>query len=223
MTQPKEAPTRTKILDAARDLFVTMGYARVTMRSIAKAIGYTPTTIYLYFKDKEAMLRELVANDFFAITARFRQIAEIADPVERLRATGLAYIEYGLAYPNHYRLIFMTNHVPVIEKGTILNAQQRGHPEHDAYAFLTDTVRECVATGRMRPEYSDVEQTSQMLLSAVHGVVSLYIARSHDTWLDWKPPMDTARLLIDTLTQGCAPTDDIAQHRPPPPADSGHG
>jgi len=221
MVEPKENDTRSKILDAARDLFVSLGYARVTMRGIARAIGYTPTTIYLYFKDKEAMLRELVANDFFAMTARFRQIANIPDPVERLRATGLAYIEYGLAYPNHYRLIFMTNHVPVIKKGAILDERQRGNPEHDAYAFLTHTVRACVESGRVRTEYLDVEQTSQMLWSAVHGVVTLYIARSHDTWLDWKPPMDTARMLIDTLTQGVTLPDDVSQHHERHPAPPG--
>jgi len=212
MTPPKESDTRSKILDAARDLFVSVGYARVTMRSIAQAIGYTPTTIYLYFKDKEALLRELVASDFFAITARFRQIADVADPMERLRAIGMAYVEYGLAYPNHYRLIFMTNHVPAIKKGSILTEQQRNNPEHSAYAFLTSTVRECIATGRLRPEFADVEATSQMLLSAVHGVVSLHIARSHDTWVEWKPPMDQARLLIDALTHGTLRPDGPAQH-----------
>jgi AcrR family transcriptional regulator len=210
-TPKPEKDTRTKILDAARDLFVSLGYARVTMRRIAQKIGYTPTTIYLHFKDKEAMLRELVANDFFAMTARFREIAAIADPGERLRATGMAYVEYGLAYPNHYRLIFLTNNVPVLEECAILNDQQRGNPEYDAYAFLTHTVAACIETGYVRPEYRDVEQTAQMLWSAVHGVVSLYISKSHDTWLTWKPPLDTARLLIDTLTRGIlVPPDEIA-------------
>jgi AcrR family transcriptional regulator len=46
------------ILDAARALFVTKGIEAVTMREIAKKIGYSPTTIYLYFKDKETLIHE---------------------------------------------------------------------------------------------------------------------------------------------------------------------
>jgi AcrR family transcriptional regulator len=40
---------RSKILDAARELFATEGYDRVTMRRIADAIEYSPTTIYNHF------------------------------------------------------------------------------------------------------------------------------------------------------------------------------
>ena len=50
---------RSKILDAARDLFAAEGYDAVTMRRIAEAIEYSPTTIYLHFKDKDALIREL--------------------------------------------------------------------------------------------------------------------------------------------------------------------
>jgi AcrR family transcriptional regulator len=179
-----------------------LGYARVTMRKIAQAIGYTPTTIYLYFKDKQALLRELVVGDFLAMTARFQEISSVADPVERLRAIGMAYVEYGLAFPNHYRLIFFTDQIPALQECGPMPEVERGNPERDAYAFLTHTVQACVDSGRLRPEFNDVEQTAQMLWSAVHGIVSLYISKSHDPWLTWKPPMDTARLMIDTLTSG---------------------
>ena len=44
---------RQLILDAARELFVEEGYDAVTMRRIAEKIEYTPTTIYLHFKDPD--------------------------------------------------------------------------------------------------------------------------------------------------------------------------
>ena len=42
---------RGKILDAARALFVAQGYERVTMRKIAEAIEYSPTAIFVHFRD----------------------------------------------------------------------------------------------------------------------------------------------------------------------------
>ncbi|HTD61922.1 MAG TPA: helix-turn-helix domain-containing protein, partial [Gemmatimonadaceae bacterium] len=55
---------RTKILDAARELFAEHGYDAVTMRTIAEKIEYTPTAIYYHFKDKDALIRELCDMDW---------------------------------------------------------------------------------------------------------------------------------------------------------------
>src|ERR1700682_3848534 len=99
---------RSVILDAARELFVSDGYDAVTMRRIADRIEYSPTAIYFHFKDKQTLLQELCDTDFGALAHEFQKIARIADPVDRLRQIGRAYVEFGLAYPNHYRLMFMT-------------------------------------------------------------------------------------------------------------------
>ena len=43
---------RNAILEASRKLIVEEGFEKVTMRKIADLIEYSPTTVYLYFKDK---------------------------------------------------------------------------------------------------------------------------------------------------------------------------
>ena len=55
---------KQEILDAARDLFVREGFENVSMRKIAEKIEYSPTAIYLHFKDKEALVHELCLHDF---------------------------------------------------------------------------------------------------------------------------------------------------------------
>ncbi len=198
---PPVTETREKILDAARELFVTQGFERATMRRIADAIGYTPTTIYLYFKDKESLLRELAERDFTALAFSLSTIAQIDDPVERLRRMGVAYTEFGLAHPNQYRFMFMTEQFPVVRNETSLECAE-GPPERDAYAFLTRTVAACIQSGRLRPVYHIVEQVAQMVWGAIHGIISLYVARQHVPWIPWHPPADTAAMLIDTLVHG---------------------
>ena len=79
---------RAKILDAARELFVTHGYEAVTMRKIAAKIDYTATALYTHFADKESLLLALCDADFLALRHAFDRIAQIADPIERLRAWG---------------------------------------------------------------------------------------------------------------------------------------
>src|SRR5713226_4666029 len=45
-----------QIMNAAAELFAVEGYGSVSMREIAQRIGYTPMSIYLYFKDKADLL-----------------------------------------------------------------------------------------------------------------------------------------------------------------------
>src|SRR5258706_4035211 len=87
---------RTKILDAARELFATEGYEAVTMRKIAERIEYSATAIYQHFEDKETLLAELCRHDFRQFSTHFARAAAIEDPIERLRAAGLAYFDFAV-------------------------------------------------------------------------------------------------------------------------------
>jgi AcrR family transcriptional regulator len=188
--------TRTKILDAARELFANEGVDSVTMRRIAEKIEYSPTAIYFHFKDKESLLAELCDFDFRAFAHGFNEIAKIADPVERLRMAGTAYVEFGLNNPSHYRLMFMTPKPH--EKSSI----EQGNPEEDAYAFLKGIVDDLAASGRLREENSDPDLVAQAIWSAIHGVVSLEIAKCNDEWVPWKPVAERTRAIIDMIVRG---------------------
>jgi AcrR family transcriptional regulator len=189
---------RQLILDTARTMFAAEGYEAVTMRKIADAIEYSPTAIYLYFKDKEELINELCHADFRALAQEFQKLARVADPIERLKRTGLTYIEFGIAYPNHYRLMFMTPHPPHSPEIEMI----KGNPEEDAYAFLKVIVGECVAKGIFREEFNDVEAVSQLLWAGVHGVVSLRVAKGGEDWVDWRPVKQLAEMMIDMQLTG---------------------
>ena len=190
---------RAKILDAARELFAVRGYEAVTMRQIAGRIEYSATTLYTHFADKEALLRALCDEDFLALRQVFERIARIADPIDRLRRIGMAYVEFGLEHPNHYRLMFMTPHPPQAPEQSAI---ERGNPEQDAYAFLLATVTDGLAAGRFRAEYRDPELLAQVLWSDVHGLVALHLAKRNDPWFNWRPIRKTARLALDAMLRG---------------------
>src|SRR5213596_572134 len=132
--QRERVQTRQKILDAARRMFVQRGYEATTMRAIAAKIGYTPTAIYHHFEDKEALVAELSALDFRAFAQALQDFGAVADPVERLRRTGRAYVAFGVANPMHYQFLFMTRRPKESPKGT-----GQPDPGEDAYGFLRQT------------------------------------------------------------------------------------
>src|SRR5205807_9948129 len=55
---------RQAILTAAGELFLEQGYERFSLRKVAERIGYSPTTIYLYFHNKDDLLFTVVDEGF---------------------------------------------------------------------------------------------------------------------------------------------------------------
>ncbi len=188
---------RTRILDAARELFASEGIESVTMRRIADRIEYSPTAIYFHFKDKEALLADLCDCDFREFAHGFARIAQIPDPIERLKAAGAAYVQFGLTHPSHYRLMFMTPRATAAAS-TI----DKGNPEEDAYAFLKGIVSELLSRGYFRNDLTDPDLAAQVIWSAVHGLVSLEIAKCKDEWVDWRPVEERSRIVIEMIIRG---------------------
>ena len=193
----ERADTRQRILDAAREMFVRHGYDATTMRAIAERIEYTSTAIYHHFRNKEALLAELCAADFRALAAAFQKIGRIEDPIERLRRSGLAYVQFGLEHPMQYQLMFMTRRPKEVD-----DSIHSGNPSEDAYAFLRQTCADAIASGRLRPEYRDPDELALIAWSSLHGSLSLRIVMQDEDWVHWRDAKTTASRICDTLLGG---------------------
>lgn len=99
---------RARILAAATALFDEGGAEAVTMRAVAERIGYSATTIYLHFPDRDALLFAIVDDAFGVFGEQMRAaIAVPGNPRERLSAMGRAYVTFALDHPAYYRLMFI--------------------------------------------------------------------------------------------------------------------
>ena len=201
---------RTKILDAARELFVAHGYEAVTMRKIAEKIEYSPTALYLHFEDKEALVRALCEHDFLAFGAAFASLFAIPDPIERIQRAGMVYVDFALAHPVQFRLMFMTPAPTWTDK---ISRIDKTNPEQNAYEFLRLNVEEAMQTGRLRPELTDVDMVAQILWAGVHGVASLHIAKRHEDWISFRDTKASAALMIEALTRGLVRESSPAEER----------
>ena len=190
---------RRKILDAARSLFAEQGYEAVTMRTIANEVEYSPRTLYLHFKDKEELIRELCQEDFRVLGEGFGQLMAIPDPLDRLRASGMAYAEFAQAFPNHYQLMFMTAK-PVHEEPA--NVAWFGNPEADAYAFVRSCVQEAQAKGLLRPGWEDSGLTAQVVWGALHGVLALHVTHRDDPFVPWRDLQARVESVIRMIQDG---------------------
>jgi AcrR family transcriptional regulator len=98
---------RREILTVASKLFADRGYEAVTLREIAKEIGYTHAVIYQHFPDKWHILAELSRETIGLLVQNFDAIAaQHLSPKERLFATSRGLIQFCTAHPQQFRNVF---------------------------------------------------------------------------------------------------------------------
>ena len=161
------------ILDAARELFVLEDYKAISMRRIAEKIDYSPTAIYLHFKDKEEIFLHLVSEGFDLLTSKM-QLSRDPDPVRRFRGLGRAYLEFALENPHYYKIMFEME-LP------FLNADCE--PEKKLGDDCFGIMERCILEGRDAGVFHLKESpnaTACAIWAMVHGAASLSLSNHVD-------------------------------------------
>jgi AcrR family transcriptional regulator len=154
------AATRRSILDAAEHLLATVGEPGLSIREVCARAGVTAPTVYHHFGDKRALVDCVVAECFTRFDRSFRRRTIPNDPVERLRWAFDRYVEYGLAHPDHYRLMFQQP------------APRPTSAGRASYGGLERLVQAVADAGRLVPP---VAAATAAFWAAVHGVTALLI------------------------------------------------
>jgi len=141
--------TRRAILDAARDLFVTDGYANVSIRKIAERIEYSPAAIYGYFPSKDDIFFALAEEGFRLLgqPALTQDAARHArSPLARLREIFRHFYRFSREHPEYFSLMFVDHSVPRISR------------EYERFAFVRELkthlvaeVQQCIDAGELPP------------------------------------------------------------------------
>ena len=161
---------REGILAAAAALFLEHGYEAFSLRQVAEQIGYSPTTIYLYFEDKDSLLFAVVDQAFDRFTCNLQAAYDsTGDPQQRLRALAEAYIAFGRQNPAAYQTIYM-------QRPDFLLKWKAGakQPRATSLLILKQAVQQAQEAGAITG--GNVDTLSDVLWAAVHGAVSLAIS-----------------------------------------------
>jgi AcrR family transcriptional regulator len=160
---------RTKILHTAKELFIERGYDDTSIRTIADRIEYSPTTIYLYFKDKDDIFYALHQEGFALLNQYFKPLAFVENPFERLKAITQAYVKFALENKEFYDLMFISR-VPM---DSIKDKCEEWDEGANSFQALVGTVTQCIEMGYFKG--MEAETLSFTLWGMVHGVCSLEI------------------------------------------------
>lgn len=176
---------REEIMHAAAELFAAEGYTSVSMRKIARRIGYTPMSIYLHFKDKDDLLDCVCERAFADLYRRHERVdAETDDATERLKGGMRTFIDFALQNPSYYRAIF-------IRRGEVL--PRRDLIRRRTVALKREQVAAFLGVGASSEE---IEVVTQVVIAAENGVATLLTANSK---LD---PKKMIEAVIATVVRG---------------------
>jgi AcrR family transcriptional regulator len=167
---------RERILEASRAIVTRDGFAALSMRKIAEAVEYSPAALYLHFESRDDIARALRAQGHAQLLASLAPHGQVAEPRARLRAIAQAYVAFGLANRETYRLIFMED-PSYAELGAVHGemGEPQTHAEGSSDAtlvLLTNAIEALKAAGRVSaPAQSRV--WAEAIWATLHGIVAL--------------------------------------------------
>ncbi len=165
----------TDPIAAALAVLARSGVDALTTRAIAAQAGVSPTALYRHFTNREALIDAVVAETYKMFRRALISTVPVGGDGAWLRVAFDRYLRFALDHPNHYRLLFASEH---------------GHVDRYPHDFLVggtsgfralrDLVLACMESGTLtRGEPGDVALT---LYAHMHGLIMLHLAGrfSHD-------------------------------------------
>jgi AcrR family transcriptional regulator len=157
----KNALIETALTQIARD-----GAPSLSLREVARSAGVSHTASYRHFPSKESLLAAIAEQGFRRLGDAMRAaVGGHADPAAALQASGVAYVEFGVHYPDHLQVMF-GGLIARAEDYPALTAASK-----EAYDLLAGIVREGLRVGRLRG--SDERSVALAAWAMVHGLAVL--------------------------------------------------
>jgi AcrR family transcriptional regulator len=149
---------RPALIAAARALLDEGGPEAVGLREAARRVGVSPTATYRHFRDKDDLLAAVAAEGFREFAAALAQSGR-----ESFLAMGAAYVDFALARPGMFRLMFS----PLIAKRELYPELKNAADE--AFAVLRRGVQS------QAPQAENFDAAALAAWSLVHGLSHLIL------------------------------------------------
>lgn len=168
---------RTRILEAARDILSEEGLDGLSMRGIAERIEYSPATIYLYFQDKDELIRNVVLDGFARMGEYVRREMEGLDAgasaMAHYGALGRGYVAFALENTAHLNVMFELPRDAKMECPKPLDEGLQGLGEEAPWNRVLTTLQRAIDAGEIN--ISDAFRGGLIGWALMHGLVSLYL------------------------------------------------
>ncbi len=194
---------RNALVAAALKLVARRGVEGFSLREAARAVGVSSAAAYRHFDDKSALLSALALDGLVRLAARMEEAiarapgaaGTAAHAAAELAAIGEAYVEFAVANPSHFRVMFG----PWCEHPDLVDPPPGVFPGgRDPYQILVATLDAMVQAGAIAPAARQGAEFAAW--SAVHGLSTLLVEDALP--LDAKERTQAYAIVVRTLLLG---------------------
>lgn len=187
---------RTALLRATETLIAEHGTAGVSLREVARVAGVSHGAPAHHFRNKDGLMLAFAQEGWNRMIGAIGAALEADRPQDGpafLVSTGKAYIRFATANPGQFEVMFRRDLYDLKDRGYL------GAGEN-AWVFLEDTIKRCIAEGHAPPEAA---QTYTVIAwSMVHGLSALWNSgrvRSRFEALDLETLNETINETLTTM------------------------
>lgn len=178
--------THQAILDTARRIIAEKGIDGLSMRAIANAIDYSPAGLYEYFGSKEEIVTAVCQQGHTRLTQTMGRADTSLPPDEYLIEIGLAYIDFAVRNPDHFRLMFNSPETSIPNGVSPEHVLAEMHDQDSSFGVLLRAIQRGIDEGlfQTRPGYNTLEM-AHTAWSLVHGMAMLRIGNLSNFPMDF--------------------------------------
>lgn len=179
---------RARLVEAASAMLTDpQAIAVPSLRAVARACEVSPAAVYLHFDSQVALIQAVIDEQLARMSAAVADRDAVGTPAERLTALGLAYVEWGIANPGAYQLLFES-----ADRLDVASPHDESESRWDLIRGAAALIGAALGTS---PERS--RRLAFQVWAALHGIASL---RIHKPDLDWPTSLsDEVAALVATL------------------------
>jgi AcrR family transcriptional regulator len=177
-TSDERDEIEAKIREAALRLFAEDGYRAVSLRAIARALGWSAPALYRYYDSKDALLAAIRAEGF----RKMQTILEGArlqarDPEDGIRKAMTAYLRFAMTQTELFRLMYE------LDQGAIADYPHVFRERRKAFAEAEKIAQAVIDAGAAS---GDANRLAHLFWVNVHGLATLALANQLDLGQSYK-------------------------------------
>jgi AcrR family transcriptional regulator len=153
---------RAMVLEAAETIISNDGYQALTVRKIARDIGYTVGSIYMAYASMADLAMHIKANTVDELASHLQQVQGFP-PEQQIAELAKAYLQFASRNFNRWSMIFV--------------------PETKAPEWNRQKIEQMIGPleaqfARLAPDRSaqQHQQAARALWSSVHGICALFLS-----------------------------------------------
>ncbi len=159
---------RAALIQAADQIIAESGIEQFSLRAAAKRADVTPGAPAHHFGSARGLLTEVAILAFERLSSYLERAGRFDNAAEDMRAVTLAFVQFALDFPGHYRLMLRKDLVDRTEPRYKLSADKHAERVKQAIAAYS---------GRQGLDLQRIEDATDLLssLSLLHGLASLVL------------------------------------------------